>query len=148
MVLNGDRDELGRYVRHVADLCGLRDWHLVIAHKPIEQSRDDTDHWDLAYCAVTYGRKKATIGFAEDWAAWSESDLRMVVTHELVHCHVEPMRWALNNVKSVTGPGIYEVISDAFSDAMELAVDAIATAWAETLPLPEIRATTKRKKAA
>lgn len=136
MLLNGDRDELRPYIRHLADLCGLKDWRLLLSDAPLVHDPDRNGYSTMATCAVNYGQKRAVIEISADWASWDAADLRSTVVHELLHCHAEPMRWAVNNTKHAVGTALYEVIYDAFTDAMELAVDGIATAWAATLPLP------------
>jgi hypothetical protein len=130
MIFDGDRDELGKYVRNMADLMGLRDWHLKLMNDP----PDDPEA--AACCEVIYGQKYALIRFHRDWTSADPEELRSTVIHELIHCHVEPMRWSVNNVKHVVGTAMFEVIFDAFSDALEVAVDGMARAWAESMPLP------------
>lgn len=130
MIFDGDRGELGRYVRHLADLMGLRDWYLRLG----DEAPEDED-WD-GQCHVVYGRKVATISFRGGWEAWEPERLRWVAAHELIHCHVEPTRWSINNFKHAVGGDMYNVIYDAFTDDIEVAVDGMAQAWAEFLPLP------------
>lgn len=86
MILNGDRDELGRYVRDLADEMGLRDWYLGVHEGDVT----DTDHG--AECDVTYGQKHANISFRGDWPHWEADEVRRLAVHELIHCHIEPMR--------------------------------------------------------
>lgn len=141
MILGGDRNQLGAYIREIANLMGLRDWRLVLADEPPQTADADDmlrreDDTAGAYVEVIYGRKLATVSIASTWPQWDPEELRVVVVHELVHCHVEPMRWAFNNVRSITPQTMYQVMYEAFRDAMEPSVDGIATAWAETLPLP------------
>lgn len=129
-VLKGDRDELGKYVRDMADEMGLRDWTIVLSHA----EPDDDDHG--AECDVTYGRKLATITFRDDWVQWDAERIRQLVAHELLHVHTWPMEQRLCDLKDLIGESAYTVASLAFRDALEHAVDGIATEWAATLPLP------------
>ena len=130
MIFDGDRHELGQYMRHMADLMGLRDWYLTLTHKePL-----DDDHG--AECDVSYGQKCARIAFRDDWPTWDAEEVRRLMVHELIHRHVEPMRWAMNNTKHVVGAATFEVIADGFMDVLEVAVDGMAREWARHLPLP------------
>lgn len=138
MIFGGDRDKLGVYIRDMADLCGLRDWHLILeGHVPDRDNEDDDTSHPAAQIEVTYGRRLACIRVASDWATWTPEELRQTVIHELIHCHQEPMRWSINNCKHVVSPPMMSVLYAAFTDGMERATDDIATAWAETLPLPK-----------
>lgn len=139
-VLKGDRDQLGEYLRELADLMGLRDWYLTMSH---EEPVDDTHG---AECAVTYGQKAATITFREDWSTWGVEEVRRLAVHELIHCHMESMQWSLNNVKHLVGVTAFNVIGDAFVDSMEVAIDGMAREWAKMLPLPIKKKADKTRK--
>jgi hypothetical protein len=137
-LLNGDRDALGSYIRHMADMMALRDWEFRISDDPPDPNQDDDlpSSSKAAQVEVTYGRRVARLFFANDWSTWEPGELRQTVAHELIHCHQEPMRWSLNNVKHVVSPPMMAVLYAAFTDGLELATDAIATAWADSLPMP------------
>ena len=128
-LLNDDRKELEHYIRELADLMGLRDWTLTM--------RDDPASEDCAAdIQVTYGRKFAAIRFDPAWASESPETLRATCIHELLHCHLKPTEWALNNAQSALGMVAFSVLSGAYEDALEVAIDGIANEWAKTLPLP------------
>lgn len=138
-ILGGDRHALGDYMREIANLMGLRDWYLFLS------SNDPEDDDAMACCEVAYGQKSATLCFHHSWPAWSMDELKATVVHELLHCHTEPMRWAVNNARDPLGFMLFGVVEGAFIDALEVAVDGVARAWAEHLPDPEIL---ERKEAA
>lgn len=140
MIFNGDRDELGRYVRDLADEMGLRDWAFVTE---VEESFDPGDQ--NANIGCTYGRKFGTVKFRGDWSEWEPEYLRMVATHELVHAHLDPIRLPLANIRAQIGQTLFDVTHGAQTDFIEYATDAIAVAWASKLPLP-IKAKTGKKK--
>lgn len=129
MIFNGDRDELGKYVREMADLCGLRDW-------TVRVDMDPCDEDNAGECRVIYGRKYGIVRVSHDWAEKPPEELRNTIIHELLHMHCEPMMWAVNNVQVPLGSVAFGILDGSFRDALEVAVDSIATAWAETLPLP------------
>jgi hypothetical protein len=134
-LLGGDRHQLGEYLRELADLMGLRDWHLILADGPPE-SEPTEGHRVQGECTVSYGRKSATIAVSDDWAGEDPDELRRVLVHELIHCHQEPVQWAFNNAANRLGFEAGSVAREAFTDAFEIATDGIAVPWAETLPLP------------
>lgn len=129
MILNGDRGELGKYVRELADVMGLRDWTITMRDEPCSEDC-------AADIQVTYGRKFASIRFDPDWASEKPETLRATCIHELLHCHLKPTEWALNNAQSALGMLAFGVLSGAYEDALEVAIDGIANEWANTLPLP------------
>lgn len=130
MIFDGDREQLGHYVREMADLCGLRDWTF-----RVDEGEPGNEHWSGS-CEVVYGRKYAIIRFAPGWADQAPEDLRNTCVHELIHCHVKPMEWTVNNTQDHLPPAMFGMLTAGYSDSEELAVDGIATAWAERLPLP------------
>lgn len=133
MLLSGSRDELGKYIRRLADLMGLRDWRLTLSHEP----PDDQDA--AAQCNVTHGSKRAVIRVASDWPSWTQEDARHYMTHELLHCHMAPTTWAVFNAKHVVSEGMMDMLSDGHLDALEVGIDGIALAWAETMPMPGLQ---------
>jgi hypothetical protein len=148
MILNGSREELGKYVRDVADRMGLRDWSLRL---DVEDDVTSTNHGYrgasgmMASCTVPHGRKTAFIAIDGTWHGWEPEELRTTVVHELLHIHTVPMLWATQNIKHVIGEGaLWGMFDSSFDDAHESMVDAAASAWAETLPLP-VKAKRKKK---
>jgi len=63
---------------------------------------------------------------------------RQTLVHELVHCHLERVRLSSLNWTGPLGKKATQMAVDEVHDHIEFAVDAIATAWAETLPLPPL----------
>ncbi len=138
MILDGDQEKLGEYVREMADLCGLRDWTVQVDTTPAE------DH-EAGTCRVTYGRKFGMIRMASDWSGENAESIRQTVTHELLHMHAESVFWSLNNVQDVLGSSAFTVLEGSVRDALEVMVDSVATVLAERLPLP-VKGKPNRKK--
>lgn len=130
MILDGDRDRIGPYIRELADLMGLTDWTFGLS--PDQPGNENHG----AEINVVYGRKFAEIAFRHDWCHGRPKDFRSLCVHELLHCHVNHVRWPLNNVAEIVGTAVYAPLYNGVTDAIEYAVDGIAMAWAETLPLP------------
>ena len=129
MLLGGDRDELKYYIRELADLMGLSEWRLTLLD-------DDCPPENGADVSITYGQQAAAIRIDGEWATFTPERLRHFVVHELVHCHVEKMSWAIENVKDALGYIGWNLYHLSIKDAEEQTVDNIAYAWATRLPLP------------
>lgn len=136
MIFDGDKHQLERYVREMADLCGLRDWTITLSDEPIEGVPHSVGSEFGGECNVIYGSKYAVIKLADSWPRWEPEKLRTTVVHELTHCHTIPMEWALNGAQDHLAPAMFSLLFGAHRDFHELAVDGISTAWAERLPLP------------
>ena len=141
MIFDGDRERFTYYIRDLADRVGLKDWRLVL----LDEMPANADR--AAECHPVYGRRFAQLRFSDDWATNDPDQLRRYVVHELLHCHFEPLDWVVNNTQPGLGNHAFDIVHAAFVDALEVCLDAIATEWAETLPLP-VMAKPKRTKAA
>ena len=136
MIFDGDRDKLGKYLRATADLMGLRDWHLQLPEANPESAQNGAE------CTVVYGQKRAIITYRDDWATWDVDQFRYLTVHELMHCHLWSLEQRICDVQEMIGGSAFTVLERAYRENLEHAVDGVARAWAETLPLPE----GKRKK--
>ena len=141
MIFDGDKKRIGPYLRELADLAGLRDWTIIVDDAPPENPQH------AACVDVRYGRKVAVVSFGPDWATMDPATFRTTCLHELLHCHINHVRWPLNNIVQIVGKAVYDPLYEAVTDYIEYAVDGIAEAWAPSLPLP-IMAKPKRTKAA
>jgi hypothetical protein len=121
------KDDLQRYVRQLADALRLRDWTIEVQDDPC----DDDAHGQIK---IAYGRRQAAIWLSRDNVELEK--VRHTVVHELIHCHLEPMRWSLNNAQEVLGSIPFGIFAGAAEDALELAVDGLADAIAPHMPLP------------
>ncbi len=132
-----NRHWLEPYVRDMADRMGLRDWKITILDEP---SDDDAAG---GQCDLVYGRKVADLKIRVPSAP---EELRHVVVHELLHCHAALLDWNANSIEKALSPQAFDLWHYGFEDAQEIMIDGIATAWAETLPLPvhEIVISSKR----
>ncbi len=133
-MVDKNRDPRIEYIGSLADRMGLQDWAFELSHEPIEGEPHE-DNVVQAQCHVSYGRKHACIQIAENWYSWSACELRRVVVHELVHSHFEHCRWVFHTALGGQSLAAKMALEDAFTHAMEMAIDGIAVAWAERLPL-------------
>lgn len=130
-IFDGDTDLMGEYIRELADTMGLRDWTVGIAHDP-----PDADLECNAQVHIPTGRKMAMISFPPTWMDRDPGEFRQTVVHELLHCHFAPLGWTVEHTSPVLGMASYTLHYNAHQNAEEVAIDSIALAWAETLPLP------------
>lgn len=136
VLLDGSIDELHRYVRHLADVMGLRDWVIDVQERYIPSDEGDSSSVALAQIDCAFGSRRAVISLDPGWKDGNPERLRMVIVHELTHAHLSLMGWIANNVHSALGDVAFGVFRDSMHDAEELAVDAIAMAWSVSLLLP------------
>jgi|GEM_PF-5381894 len=133
------RHRFGKYVRHVADGMGLRDWSVDLSYPDLvrEQDRAQGHRW-CAMCEPTPGRKAALIEFSTDWLQRAnEYDIRETVVHELVHCHFGALVDTYRNdlTDQLSGP-VFDVFERNLTRNLEYGVDGIAEEWARHAPMP------------
>lgn len=127
-------DDLGEYVRWVADQLGLRDWTFTLDRLPIT-AEADRDAW--AMVTAIYGQRHARIQFCHDWCTLGANVRRKCVVHELLHCHVNQIHILLQNqLPSMLGDAGWEPVNQGVRYQTEHIVDAIAVAVAPLLPVP------------
>lgn len=119
------------YVRLLASRMGLGRWDIRLG-KNLPKIGDALAHIDIAE-----RQERASIHFNPILKHYSKEDQRQTVVHELVHCHLERIRLASFNWIGPLGAKATQLALDEIHDHVEFAVDAIATAWAPCLPLPE-----------
>ena len=132
-----------KYVRKMANEMGLRDWRFeVYFEQDPSQGKSPADgvlenEWQ-AVCDPVPHRRVAELRFQLDAPEQDPQELRQTVCHELLHCHGSSM-WTQVRVDlhGQLGQSPYDFFVNAFEANMEWHIDAIATAWAEKLPLFE-----------
>ena len=122
---------LGRYVRHVANLLGLRDWTLEISHQPC-------DGESLASINPTFGRKLAEMNFCANWPELDPAVQRHAIVHELIHAHLAGLQtYVYHALPTLLGEAGWSAFESAYRQQNELATDGIADGIAATFPLWE-----------
>lgn len=114
---------IGRYLRDVADMIGLREWTLELSYEPAPG--EDS----LADCASTGGRLKARVRVCSDFNDLPLEVKRLTLIHELVHCHQQKgVEVFFENVwvhKSI-GLSAYNQLASALDKDQEIMTDNIA----------------------
>lgn len=121
---------LGRYIRQLADMMGLKDWSFELVYYPPLDGKNE------AAIECRHGQKHVKLMFDQDLPAWDPEKIRSVVVHELVHPHFHAA-WASieEDLAKVLGAA-HQPFFAAFDRNMEYGIDAVAQSWAEWLPLP------------
>lgn len=122
---------LGRYIRHVADMMGLRDWSFELSHNP-------ADGEAYASIVTTYGRKVAVIEVCPNWPNLDPKVQRHSIVHELVHAHLGGLKnYVYHALPSLLGEASWSAFESAYRMHDELATDGIADGIAAGFPLWE-----------
>jgi hypothetical protein len=126
-----DQHTLEVYIRTLADQLGLRDWEI-----DLDEHLPDVED-AVATCWCVYGRRSATISVCERFRRLSATRQRVVIVHELLHCHFEHCSQivredaALGSMRREEA----ELLDAAFTRAFEYGIDATAVAIAPKFPL-------------
>lgn len=126
-----NRTWLEPYVRQLADAMGLPHWRIVLKDGwPDEAGTGDMCVWrnNNYYSADLYIRDEDI----------TPEDLRSNIAHEMVHLLTRDYDQVLSSIEDQLPPTAWEVLSARMHHEMEQVVDAIAYAWAATLPLPVV----------
>lgn len=118
------------YVRFVADRLELRDWTIIVETEPPPNEEAG------ASIKPVYGRKRAYLRFRDDFRGAEDLDQIQTVAHELLHCHLDAIETTMDD-EAVSGPlgtQAHALLFSMHRNAIEHAVDAIASAFSHTLP--------------
>lgn len=124
---------LDGYVRSAADVMGLRDWTIEVGREPCDENKRATVDF-------TFGKRWASIRFAEDFRDYDLEQQRRTVAHELIHCHLDALEDCLRDELYSLGrlnDGELAAIRRSHLRAEELAVHALSRVVDRLLPLPE-----------
>lgn len=118
------RAQARRYIREVARLMGLDGWTIRVDDDP------PSDASASASVYATYGRKMARVWLSGAFFRADSEEQRYVCCHELLHCHhAQADRLVVDHLG--------EQVREAWSLAMEYAIDGVASGYARLLPLPK-----------
>jgi hypothetical protein len=130
--------ELGKYVRSIADEMGLKDWKFRLCEDEPEtpDEHKGTDVYAQASCTPTPGQRMAVLRFTSDFNKMPKDQVRAIVTHELLHCHLAAIyEFGRVGLMNELGQSAYNTFMFGFTQAWEQTIDSIAQAWAVNFPL-------------
>lgn len=117
------RQRFAPYLRRLADLLALKDWHVEISDEEADDGAAATVRW-------AFGRKQATVWLGAGFLDDSPEEQRHTLAHELIHLHFGPPY-------DIAVEGLPDGSASAFRRMAEYAVDGMADAIAPLLPLPD-----------
>lgn len=120
---------LVNYIRDIADVIGLKDWQFVLERKPAED-------FNIASTEIWGDSVTASVFIGPLFWKYGPRMQREVLVHELIHWHTDKLYKAAREPLRISlGHQAYDVALASLKQNHELAVDAIAAAWARFLPL-------------
>lgn len=124
-----NRKWLAPYVQTLATMMGLPHWDIELKEGWPDEAGTGT------ICVFRNNNYyTADLYFHED--TYPDDDLRAGIAHELVHLLTRDYDRVVSSVEGQLLPATWVVLSHRVEHEMEQAVDAIARAWAKTLPMP------------
>ena len=138
--VDGNRHWLVPYVRQMADAMGLPHWEITVKEGWPEDAANNGEM--CVYRSNNY--YTADIHFNR--SEYTDDDLRAGIAHEMVHLITRDYDQAAQSIENHVAPAAWSIYSDRCEHEMEQVVDAIAKAWAQTLPLP-VRTKARKVKA-
>jgi len=122
------RPDFSPYVRKVADLIKLRDWSIIVKNKA-----GDSDNVAAEVFIDNYARR-ATIEIRDCFYDLNRKQQKTIVIHELIHCHLE---WMVRAYEDLI-PGMKGEQNEGW---LELAVNSITDILIDKIPSPRITET-------
>jgi hypothetical protein len=116
------------YLRQLADLLGLRDWHITL-------SRGPSDHDSRAQVYVHRNKDELTVQLNEGWSSMAAEQQRLTLTHELLHAHTGRLCRVVTRLTGLEGPHM-EYVRKAHDEEEEIVIQRLARVIAPHLPLP------------
>lgn len=133
---NAEFGVLGKYLRSMANEMGLRDWYFQLMHGPPINFDGSEDKSAGARIETFWGKRVAHVWVCSDFKELKPDRQRQFICHELVHCHVDHLDSLTDNkLRDHMGEQYWQGWHQGFYLSFENAIDAIAQAWADKLPL-------------
>ena len=130
-MIEGNPTTLGEWIRRAANTIGLTDWAIEYVWD------EELPEHVLARVSIPRARQAARIRLGSEFRVSKPEEKRATLIHELMHCHFEPMsEYVSETLPMAIGKPSFHVFETAYDLLAERAIDAIAVAFAEKLPLP------------
>jgi hypothetical protein len=125
-------DALEAYLATVQEALNLTHWRVSIAREA-----SDVDAWaDIQ--VTSQAAFTAELRVSHDWWSQSPERQREVMCHEVLHLNSHQTDAVVDNLEKALGEIAWAIFSPQYEDATERAVDHIAKAVAQHLPLPAL----------
>jgi hypothetical protein len=119
-----------RYLRTLADLLGLRDWHITLSRASAEES-------SRAQVDLHLTKDEAEVVLSNQWWTFTPEQRRLTITHELLHAHTTRLCRVVTRLTSMMNEPAMEYAGRAHYEEEEIVVQRLARIIAPYLPLPE-----------
>ena len=129
-----NRDWLEPYVLQVRDLMGLGHWNIRVLDDPPMDECDASTSISTNYLQARMMFGPPDVSAGQD----AGEEFRALVAHELLHLHLHDLEQTTRMLEEHINPPTWHLVEQVQHRALERTVDAMARAWAETLPLPPI----------
>ena len=126
--------KVARYVWQLRSEMWLNRWSIdiLITEYPGESESS------LASISPTNHQHRAELEVATRAAETGGERLRHTIVHELLHLYGRDTNDVIRlGLRKELSASAYNILWESYRQAMELMVDDMAEAWAETLPLPD-----------
>jgi hypothetical protein len=118
---------LHSYVETLVEQLKLSHWNIALDSRPC-----DENCW--ADITITPAQSTATIALAANWREWTREEMRETLTHELLHCHLNPM---CELVQELTDDHAHSAtLNKAVDYSNERTTDALTNLVAPYMALP------------
>lgn len=114
-------------VEDLAGQMGLSEWEILVT----EELSDPDGAEAEVFC--TYAQHQATLAVGEDWDRIPLRDLKLRLTHELVHLHLDRLETTVGRFLDRLPKSLRETARQSLVDEVEYATDSISRAWSPNL---------------
>src|ERR1700722_1209709 len=111
----------------------LADWNIELRREPLSGKLDE-----IAAAGVSSigGRRLGRIWLRRDFDDFTRAEQRHFIVHELIHCHLAPLRYYMDRQHCQQTEEVQSVLRAAHTSHEEYAVDDLARIIAPHMPLP------------
>jgi hypothetical protein len=117
------------YVDEIKPIMRVSDWRIQVSDEPAEPG-NDAQMW------FKQNQPSVTLRLCADFDARPRDEQRVIVAHELLHCHTHHPWETVNRITDLLGRKAESIADESFCAQMEFMVDQLAFVIAPFLPLP------------
>lgn len=122
-------DSVRDYLGELCSRMRLRDWTVELSYEP----DGEADH--AASVEIPHGRRCASIQLARNFARKTPEEIRTILVHELVHCHLDAVDTTLSQVlPTMIGQVGWVPLRELLARDLEVATDQLSEVLAQFLP--------------
>lgn len=127
-----------RYPQWVKAYVAKLQGELKLAHWTINFGKTYCSDVAMAEISIFPSQHTATLTLSNEWRRWNPSVMRSTITHELMHCHVNPINELAEEHLDELAPRTSEERKTGLNYVNERVTDALAEMIAPHLTLPRM----------